>query len=382
MSKLREDLDRALRTVAAGPPPVEEAISRGKAIRFRRRAAVLASAVAVVAVAVGYPALTRNAAAPPAPQPAQHAPHHDPQVTDIAAGTQHGAQGMVSSNGVIAEGNIGASRWQATFTGSCFTTTVSPGAPQGTGSALGGGCGGMPSPGADPADFRTFSDGTIDVVLGSASQDVPYFVLTFTDGQQLKLIPVTWQGTRYVAWAAPANMTIASIVAHLGSPISDGGEQETMIPFTAPGNASVRLPLFATWLRPGQHVPPRATTVITGTTGGRPWAVTAYEGPWGTCWTDTHNGAGCAAVASAGTVAVAGGSISNYPGGVLRLVYGRAVPSVSYLVVALTDGRTIHVTAAVLGNEKVFAFALTDGQTAKRWTAYDATGKPLSSGNV
>jgi hypothetical protein len=379
MSELREDLDRALRTVTAGPAPVEEAIRRGKTIRFRRRAALLASAVAVVAVAAGYPALTRSAAAPPpAPQPPQHAPHHDPVVTDGPAGTQHGSQGMVSSNGVVAEGYIGASRWQATFNGSCFKTTVSPGSPQGTGSALGGSCGGMPSPGADPADFQTFGDGTIEGVLGSAAQDVTYFVLTFTDGQQLKLIPVTWQGTRYVAWVAPASMTIASIAAHLGSPVFDSGVQATAVPFGAPR----KLPLFGIWLRPGQPVPPRATTITTGSAGGRSWAVTAYEGPWGTCWTDTQNGAGCAMVAPATTTAVAGGTITNYPGGVLRLVYGQAAPGVSYLVVTLTNGRTIHVQAAVLGNEKVFAFALTNGQMPKRWAAYDTAGKKLSAGTV
>ena len=379
MTELREDLDRALRTVTPGPAPVEEAIRRGRAMRFRRRAAMLASAVAVVAVAVGYPALTRNAAAPNAPRPAQHAPHHDPVVTDGPAGTQHGAQGMVSSTGVIAEGQIGASRWQAKFTGSCFTTTVSPGSPQGVGSALGATCGGVPSPGADPADFQTFSDGTTEGALASAASDVTYFVLTFTDGQQLKLIPVTWHGTRYVAWAAPAGMTIASITAHLGSPVSDSGLRATATPFSAPHE----LPIFGIWLRPGQPVPPRATAIITGTTGGTKWAVTFYEGPWGTCWTETRNDAGCANAAPDTTTAVAGGSIANYPdGSSLRLVYGQAAASVSYLVLTLTNGRTIHIPAAVLGNEKVFAFALTKGQTAKRWTAYDAARKPLSSGSA
>ena len=379
MSELREELDRALRTVIPGPPPVREAIRRGRAMRFRRRAAVLASAVAVVAVAVGYPALTRNAAAPHAPQPAQDAPHHDPVVTDGPVGTQHGAQGMVSSNGVIAEGRIGASRWQATFaSGLCFTTTVSPGAPQGTGSALRGSCGGLPSPGADPADFRTFSDGTNEATLGSAAHDVTYFVLTFTDGQQLKLIPVTWHGTRYVAWAASASMTIVSITAHLGSPVSDSGQQAITIPLSLAG----RPPMFGIWVRPGQQAPPRDTTLITGLAGGRSWEVTAYEGPWGTCWTDTSDGSGCAMVAPATTTAVAAGSVPNHANRVPRLVYGQAAAKVCYLVVTLTDGRTIYVSVAPLGNEQVFAFALTSGQTAKRWTAYNIAGKPLSSGGV
>jgi hypothetical protein len=370
MTELREELDRALRTVTPGPAPVDETIRRGKAMRFRRRAVRLASAIAVVAVAASYPVLTRNAAAPPAPQLVQHGQHHDPLVTDGPAGTQHGAQGMVSSDGVIAEGHIGASRWQAVFTSSCFWTTVSPGG-SGTGSALGPSCGGMPPLGAAPGDFETFSDGTTAGVLGAAAQDVTYFVLTFTDGQQLKLIPVTWQGTRYVAWAAPASMTIASISAHLGSPVSDSGEQATAIPLSLPG----KLPMFGIWLRPGQPVPPRATTIITATTDGQPWAVIAYEGPWGTCWTGTGNSSGCTMAAPGTTMALVARSSP-------QLIVGQAAPAVSYLVVTLTDGRTIHVRADVLGNEKVFASELANGQTAKRWTAYNATGKPLTSGSL
>ena len=41
-------------------------------------------------------------------------------------------------------------------------------------------------------------------MLGAVAPDVAYFVLAFTDGQQLKLIPVTVRGHRYVAWVAPA----------------------------------------------------------------------------------------------------------------------------------------------------------------------------------
>jgi hypothetical protein len=40
------------------------------------------------------------------------------------------------------------------------------------------------------------------------------------------------------------------------------------------------------------------------------------------------------------------------------------------------------VGAAVLGDEKVFAYALTSDQTAKRWAAYDAAGTVLSSGSA
>lgn len=85
-------------------------------------------------------------------------------------------------------------------------------------------------------------------MLGAVAPDVTYFVLAFTDGQQLKLIPVTVQGRRYVAWVAPASMTVASLAAHLGSPNFDSGQIATAIPFDPPGRA----PSFGRWLKPGQ----------------------------------------------------------------------------------------------------------------------------------
>ena len=60
MNDLREDLDRALRTVTFSEAPVERAKRAGRRIRTRRRVALLAGALAVAAVAAGYPALTRS----------------------------------------------------------------------------------------------------------------------------------------------------------------------------------------------------------------------------------------------------------------------------------------------------------------------------------
>ena len=66
MNELREDLDRALRTVTFSEAPVERVKRDGRRIRTRRRVTLLAGVLAVAAVAAGYPALARNSAAPPA----------------------------------------------------------------------------------------------------------------------------------------------------------------------------------------------------------------------------------------------------------------------------------------------------------------------------
>ena len=65
MSDLHENLNAALTAVEPGAAPVEAAMLTGRKIRNRRRAGLLAGAVAVVvAAAVGVPALTRQQALP------------------------------------------------------------------------------------------------------------------------------------------------------------------------------------------------------------------------------------------------------------------------------------------------------------------------------
>ena len=244
MSDLTEDLDRALRAVVPGEPPVALAMRRGAAIRGRRRLAAVAGAVAVVAVAAGYPALAGRQAAP-APRPAQHQappPRHDPVVTDGIAGTE-GPDGMVSANGLVAEGSIGDGTWQVKFaSGGCYMATVWPRGSR-AGTDVGASCGVLPSPGPEPATLRALNDGTTEATLGSVARDVTYFVVTFRDGQQLKLIPATWHGTRYIAWVAPLSMTISSITAHLGGPYFDSGQQATATPVSPPGAC----PVFGKW---------------------------------------------------------------------------------------------------------------------------------------
>ncbi len=110
MTELKDDLDRALRSVTFGEAPVQRAIRGGRRLRNRRRLTVLASFVAIVAVAAGYPALTRNAASPPpvtgrTPSPSHTAaPPRDPAITS-RPGTD------VANSGVIARGTIGGAQW-------------------------------------------------------------------------------------------------------------------------------------------------------------------------------------------------------------------------------------------------------------------------------
>jgi len=215
--------------------------------------------------------------------------------------------------------------------------------------------------------FAGGSAGPDQAQLGAVTADVRYVVVQLDDGQELRLIPVRVYGIRLVAFATPL-ATVASATAYL-----DNGPYLTAIPSDLPAG----LAIFGKWLRPRQPVPPRATAVIaSGTTDGHSWSVTAYVGPWGTCFSTAAGESACTAtvpMTSTGVVGIAG----NPP----QFVYGSAAASVSYLIVRLTDGRFFRTGVVPIDGEKLFAFALGKGQTLRRWTAYDAAGRGVSWGS-
>jgi hypothetical protein len=233
----------------------------------------------------------------------------------------------------------------------------------------------------DPAGFTagtgTVSGGTTTYVsaLGAVAPNVTYLVLDFTDGQQLKLIPVTFQGHRYAAWVAPASMTVARLTAHLGSAHADSGELSTAIPYNEPDG----LPVFGLWLKTGQAVPPTASGVIGGgTANGHVWSEIAYEGPWGTCFVFTSGNSECIPIARLGTTELLGG----WGGNPAEPVFGAAAPGVARLVIGLSDGTSAVVTPIALGNERLFAFWAGKGVSPTQWSAYDAKGHRIGHGAV
>jgi hypothetical protein len=394
VNELREDLDRALRTVTFSEAPIERAKRDGRRIRTRRRVTLLAGALAVAAVAGGYPALARNIAAPPTPATGQTTPpaSHDPVVTDgPPSGTTEAPGGLTSKTGLIAGGTIGRARWQVTVRGPgatnpipadpCFTVSLSSAGSLGSSAGgLSGACDDLQVITASafagsPAVFTGMSAGTTEVSIAQVAQEVTYFIVTFTDGQQLKLIPVTVHGYRYVTWIAPMSMTIASIVAHLGGPYSDSGQTTTAIPFDLPG----QLPIVGQWLKPGQSALPRAAGVVgTGTIGGHAWRATAYVGPWGTCVTVNDEGNACVDSRPGGTVQVAGPMSGSVPG--LQLVLVIAPESVARVTVTLSAGKPVAVKPATFGSERLAAFAVGKDLVPTGWTGYNASGTQTGTG--
>jgi hypothetical protein len=395
VNELREDLDRALRTVTFGEAPVDRAKRAGRRIRARRRVALLAGALAVAAVAAGYPALSRAvSAAPPAPATGGHTRGGlDPVLTDgpPAGKTTRAPGGLASSTGEIAAGTMGGVRWTVTVNGPgpanpmpadpCFSGVLA------TVGEIWSGCADLPTylasglSAADPASFTGVSDTVTGMTVGVVAANVTYLVVTFTDGQQLKLIPVTApHGHRYVAWVAPLTMTVAGVVAHLGGPYNDNGQTVTAVPFDPSG----QMPVFGQWEQPGQQVP-RATGVIGGgMTGSQAlWSVTAYTGPWGVCMEVNAGGKNGDVYACLPYTAMSGLSVMNplltsVPG--LRLILGSAPAGAAKVRITLSNGKAVTARTAAVGGDLLFAVAVTGNATATGWTADDAAGNQVGSG--
>jgi hypothetical protein len=394
VSDLREDLDRALRTVPVGDAPVDRAKRDGRKIRTRRRVALLVGVLGVVAVAAGYPALTGSSAAggsPPVIASGKPTPStgHDMKVTSGPPGhTTEAPDGLTDTTGDVAAGSVGDMKWRVTVippgpknpvpADPCYTVAVNLGA-----GPLQGACFDLPNilPGGftsngQPAAFDWSTDGTNVTTVAEAAQNVAFFIVTFHDGQQLKLIPVTVHGHRYFAWVAPLSMTIDSVVAHLGGAYSDSGQTATAVPFDQPGQA----PMYGLWQAEGQSAPPRYTQVIAaGTVSGHPWKITAYEGPWGTCFSAGPNVVECVPVGQLTTTAVLGGGTQNpsWPAG-----FGSAAPGVTSVRVTLSNGKTVTAHPVGVGNQDLFAFPLGQGVHPVRWTAHDASGTQVGHGTV
>jgi len=355
VSDLHEELSTALAAVAPGAAPVEAAMLTGQRIKNRRRAGLLAGAVAVVvAAAVGVPALTRQQALP------------TPATGHIRVTVN--PPGPHSPAGLIASGLIGSEPWRVSVTSASSDDCAF----EGNGLSTYACAGNQVQPtAAAPITFQgEGGDGSpvpVNITLGEVWKSVVSARVELSDGTILTLHPAQVGGSRFVAFASPVSVPIDSVTAY-----SRSGAIATTIPFVPPGGL---LPSFEAWLRPGQPVPARVTgTFGSGTAQGKPWRATAYLGPWGTCLTVGHDG-DCFGSQRRPATGWAGGSDT--------WVVGTAADSVSYLVITLKDGSTVRAEATAVGRQKFWGLPLSSSQQAgSHWTAYDDAGQTVASGSI
>jgi hypothetical protein len=361
VSDLHEDLNTALGAVEPGAAPVEAAMLDGRKIRNRRRAGLLAGAVAVVVAAVvGVPAFTHQEALP------------QPATSHIRVTVN--PPGPHSPSGLIASGLVGSKPWNATVESPNSKDCVFGGNDMSL-YACNGDPGQQPTAAA-PITFEGEGGGggavPVNISFGQVWKDVVSARVELSNGTILTLHPAEVDGSRFVAFADPAAVLVDSVTAY-----SRSGAIATVIPFDLPGG----LPIFEAWLRPGQALPARLTgTFGSGTADGKPWRATAYLGPWGTCLTV---GVGTDYCFDPAQRPATGKAAALWVGGSGSYAIGTAADSVSYLVITLKDGSTMRAAATAVGSQKFWGVPLSGSQQADaRWTAYDGAGKAVGSGSV
>jgi hypothetical protein len=375
VSGLNQDLDRALRALPVSEAPVERARRAGRLLRTRRRLGAAAGALAVIAVAAVVPVLVKS----PAPVPLAAS-----QV--VTAGSPAGAtqapSGLASQNGEIAVGTAGAATWQVTLSKPLSTGDVAQYCYRISAAAAGvppAQCSNLLKVSFgklsddNPVSLIGFGASGLGGVIGLAAPDVTYVIVTLTDGQHLKLIPVSYGGRRYVAWIAPAPATIASVAAHLGGPYSDSGQFAGTIPFSHAGLP----PFFGRWQRNGYPAGTVGTAVIGhGTSGGHAWSVTDYAGPWGNCFELAGTGQDCAADRFTGISFSVGGMSSGVPGAP-DVLFGSATPDIVTVRLTLSNGQAADVHPATVGGQHLYAYWGGPEVTITGFTNYDAAGHDM-----
>jgi hypothetical protein len=362
---LYERLDREVRAITPPMAPVDRAMRRGRAIRLRRRATVMAGLAAVVAAAaVAVPALRHADAEHPAPSYSATVrppgPHSPPGL--IASGTVNGQRWQIVAG---QPGAGGARRGQQIFLA--------------TGPALDSGSASTSVPTAlwkskDPVVFLGLSCGPTQVQFGEVRADVSSVKVRLGNGSTLTLHPATVWGARMVAFAIPMGAPVVSATAY-----SRHGDIATAIPWNEPGQMAA----FALWLRPGQHGPARASGSIgSGLYRGSTWSATAYVGPWGVCLEAGTAQSSASSCTGATSMSGLGTNTVLWSDGPTAVAVGSAGASVARIVVTAPDGKTTTVHPAAVGAFRFFAFPLRAGPKAWKWTAYDSSGHMVRSDTV
>jgi hypothetical protein len=258
------------------------------------------------------------------------------------------------------------------------------------GAGIGWSCGGGPSPtdGQIPATstgdpVQNFNGGGTgpEIEFGTVRSDVAYVTVTYNDGRTLTAYPVAVFPGRYAKWIAipaPYGAAVSQIAAY-----SRTGELGSAVPFAS---GAIGAMTIERWLQPGQPALPRPArySVGAGTINGASWRDYVHVGPWGTCFVHPTGVYNC--FPSLGWLlpsnTVAGVIGFAYHGNQPYFGYGQAQPAVRYLIMRKAHGGTFRLPVMSVGSRKFFAYAAIPSDPVTGWSAYDAAGRKLGSGQL
>jgi hypothetical protein len=348
--ELRLRLGNALDEVTPSPAPVAATLRRGKTIRTRRRIGVVAGLAAAVGIALAAPGIVHQIVRPEPITPPKWVLTLNPP-------------GPHSPKPEIAWGTINGKRWE-------IGISLSNGqeCQMIDGQDYACGAPGTLSEGIQgPVLLSQFAtDNGVVYEYGYVRPDVGRVVIALADGTILTLHPRPLYGGRWVAFAVPSGLPIATATAY--SP--GGSELEYAVPL---GDD------FENWLRPGQQGPGRATYVIaSGRMSGTAWSDVVHVGPWGYCSVVGQSSTGGTSCLPPRRGLITGNSYLFAVGGTNGwIVEGEASPSVGYVVGTLSDGTTVRARAVDVGGPRLWAWAV--GQRLRRVVFYTDSGRQVAA---
>jgi hypothetical protein len=120
-----------------------------------------------------------------------------------------------------------------------------------------------------------------------------------------------------------------------------------------------------------------------GVVAGHSWSAVAHLGPWGNCIALDTPGSDNDWCSAPDQVRASGPEVSTEtgkPGTFPRWVVGTVGPSVSYLLLQMSDGSQVRLPAVRAGGQNYYALAIRAAPRILRWTAHSGSGRPVASG--
>jgi hypothetical protein len=357
--EVRDRLGAALGSITPRPAPFDAAVRQGRGIKARKRVSVAAGLAVVAAAAVAGPAWLHQ-------QHSTALQAKPPAVTIVRPGPG-------SPAGLIASGKVGNRTWSARV------TSDKKGRPCVQAGAMACGLFSQPSGIAD-IEGGTAEHGA-PVMYGPVRPAVTRVTVRLGDGQLLVLHPEKIDGTGWIAFPIPAHVGVTRVKVYAG---------RSELGYTIPFNGAADLPQgtvdFGIWLKPGDTPHPRGTFQIgSGVVDGKPWVEKEYSGPWGNCFAVVGEGDQLcvdgfgSGLGRAQLVHLMEESPGEKSGG---LFLSEVAPSVARVTVTASDGEVLR-PAVTVGDSgrKYIVYNIGQGHPL-RWTAYDAAGHQLGSGNA